>query len=291
MEMYERLQGAIDLHVHASPDVFRERLIDEIELAKQARNVGMRAVVLKCHHALTSDRAYLVRKIVSGIEVFGGICLNRAVGGLNPYAVRSAIKFASDQPLCKIVWMPTLDATNFVRNKSLKGNPYYDQKIEDVSIFWRDSLVPEAEEILNIIADHNVILATGHLSVEETKKLVEEAKNAGVKKILVNHPEMNYINMSIEDQKEVAQRGAYLEHCLISCCPMSMHTTPAKIAEAIKTVGARQCVMSTDFGQVYNATPIEGLRSFINLMIMNQISDLEIELMVKKNPAKLLGLK
>ena len=277
------LRGAIDLHLHGDPDVYIERLSDWFELAKQAREVGMRAIVAKSHHALTANCAYLVRKMVPGIEVFGGICLDRPVGGLNVYAVETAMKFRFDgQSLCKIVWMPTHDAAGHIMKTKSKR--------KGISILGNEGLVPEIEEILNIIAKCGAILATGHLSIEETKKLVEEAKNKGMEKILINHPESHTVQISIEDQKELAELGAYLEHNFSGCTPMAMTTTPAKIAEAIKVVGAEHCVIATGLGQAYNPPPVEGFRMFVCSLLANGITRSEIELMAKKNPAKLLGL-
>jgi hypothetical protein len=277
---YKLLKGAIDLHIHTSPDV-RERVVDDIEAAKQARDAGMRAIVLKCHDAITADRAYIARKVVPGIDVFGGVCLDLPVGGLNPYAIESAVKFTPRLPLTKIVWMPTFDAENWVLKRGLKG--------KGIPIVRNGNLVSDAREVLNAIARFNLTLATGHLSVDEIKILITEAKNVGVKKIIVNHPHLDVINMTIEDQKEVAKMGAYLEHCFI-VCHQCKYTTPERVAEAIKAVGAEHCIMATDFGQATNPPPVEGMRMFISSMLALGISENEIEIMVKRNPARILEL-
>jgi len=291
---HELIRGVCELHVHAMPCVF-DRPFDELELAKQARDVGYRAILFKCHHAINADRAIALRKLVPGIEVFGGVVLNRAVGGLNPDAVEAAISFGA-----KEVWMPTLHAANHIKkigvadypkHRRAKELPKKPRKVEGITILSpRGEVVPQVHEILGMIADANVILGTSHLSVEEDFALIEAAKEAGVEKILVTHPAWEAVSLSIEDQEKMAEMGAVLEHCLNPCMPFGQRYDPKLIADAIKRAGAEHCIMATDFGQWYNPHPIEGMRLFMRLMMRYDISRKEIDLMTKGNPAKLLGL-
>src|ERR1044071_2387033 len=80
------LTGVIDIHAHCDPDS-TPRSIDAIDLARLARERGMRGLVLKSHYEPTASLAYVARKVVPGLEVFGGIDLNRSVGGVNAAAV------------------------------------------------------------------------------------------------------------------------------------------------------------------------------------------------------------
>ena len=276
------LRGAIDLHTHSTPDLIA-RSIDDIELAKQAARAGMRGIVLKSHFSMTQFRADLVKKVVDGLEVFGGVVLNHYVGGLNPHAVDVVLKGGG-----KIVWMPTKSAKNHLAHM---GADHVERTtrgallpVEGISpIDRRGAISPEVEEILNLIAEANAILATGHLSVEESKVLVKEARNVGVKKILINHPEFIVVDMSVDDQIEMAKAGAYLEH-----------TWPAvdygRIVETIRATGVDHSVIATDLGQITNPVPTEGFRVYIQRLLRAGIRPSEIEVMVKRNPETLLDL-
>src|SRR5690242_998486 len=170
------LQGVIDIHVHADPDS-RPRSIDAIDLAKMAKARGMRALVLKSHYEPTASMAYLVRKAVPGIEIFGGIDLNRSVGGVNPEAVErmAAIKGGWG----RVVWMPTFDAENQVRF-SKENRPF-------VPVAKDGQLLPEVKQVIALAAKHNLMLETGHSSPEECLMIVREARKQGVQHVVVTH--------------------------------------------------------------------------------------------------------
>lgn len=292
----EIMKGVIDLHVHAAPDIFR-RPFDESELARQARDVGYKSLLFKSHGVINADRMLYVRKIVPGIEVFGGVVLNYAVGGINPEAVDTALRWNA-----KEVWMPSIHAKNHIQFEGVGSYP--DLKIvgkerrsakEVKGIYILDSkekIIPEVYEVLDLIADADVILGTCHLSLKETYALVKAAKERGVKKILITHPELGVVDIPIEDQVKLADMGAIMEHCFIPIVPLSRNprSNHQLMAEAIKKVGAERCVMATDLGQFTNPHPIEGMRLFINIMMFYGISEKEIELMTKHNPTQFLGL-
>lgn len=275
------LRGSIDLHIHSAPDLM-VRPVDDIELARQAASAGMRGIVIKSQFSETYFRAELVRKIVDGLEVFGGVVLNHYVGGLNPHAVDVAIKGGG-----KIIWMPTHSAKNHIAHMgdvvSTARGTLIPVKEGISPIDRRGEILPEMEKILNLISEGNVVLATGHLSVEESKILVKEAINVGVKKILINHPEFIVVNMSLEDQIEMTRAGAYLEHVW----PEDF----GRITEIIRATGVEHSVIATDLGQLSRPLPTEGFRVYIQRMLVNGFSPSEIEVMVKRNPAKLLGLE
>jgi hypothetical protein len=273
------IKGSIDLHIHSAPDTF-VRLLDDFEVAEQARKAGMKAIVIKCHHSLTVDRAYLVRKVVRGIDVFGGICLNYSVGGLNPNAVKTALNFSSGRDLMKIVWMPTLDTDNHFKKFGQRG--------KGISILKNGKLNEETKEIIDIIRENDLVLATGHLSPQEIRVLVKEAFDQHIDKILINHPNSDIINLPLEDQKSLAVKGAYIEICYLTCLRSQGETTLSEIAKKIKIIGADKCIMSTDLGQPDNPSPVDGLRDFIKGLLLNGITIEEICKMIKINPAILL---
>jgi hypothetical protein len=278
------LVGAIDLHVHASPDTI-QRPLREYEVAEVASKAGMRGVLLKNANTNTSYNAFFIEKMVSNFEVFGGICLNHPLGGLNASAIDSAVRINELKPYLKVVWMPTIDAENdgIYRQTPKKG----------ISILDDGELSIRTREVLQKIRDFDLVLGSGHISLNETKILVEEATKMGIRKILVNHVDSPLFEMNIEDQKELRDMGAYLEHTLAVCMPsyIPKPVSPNEVAMAIKKVGASSCIMSTDFIDMYQPNPAEGIRMFVHLMMKNGISREDVDKMVKSNPATLLGLE
>src|SRR6266404_3881337 len=169
----QSLSGVVDIHVHSDPDSV-PRSIDAIEIAKLAKARGMRALLLKNHYESTASLAYLVRKEVPGIEIFGGIALNRTVGGINPAAVDRMTKVKGGWG--RVVWMPTFDAENQVRY-SKENRPY-------VSVSRDGALLPEVKEVIAIIAKNQLTLATGHSTPAEVLMLIREARRQGVERIV-----------------------------------------------------------------------------------------------------------
>jgi len=286
------MQGAIDMHVHSTPSLF-PRLVDHVEAAEGARKYGMRAVVLKEHHGYTSDRMYFVRKLINGIEVYGGVVLNNAVGGINPFAVDAAIKLGA-----KIVWFPTLSAKNHLDQmgapdfgKSMKQAGRHKLKEKPITVFNESGkLIPQVYDVIDLIADADIMLASGHLSVPEIKALIQAAKERGVKRLYVNHPEF-IINATIEEQKELADMGAFMEHLAIFMYPMwSIKAGIDGILEMIKAVGPQRTVLATDLGQVHNPSPADGFRMFLRVLLEKGIPFDHLQKMVKDNPQFLLNL-
>src|SRR5258705_1313344 len=170
----QSLNGVVDIHVHSDPDSV-PRSIDAIEIAKLAKARGMRALLLKNHYEPTASLAFLVRKEVPGIEIFGGIALNRTVGGINVAAVDRMTKVKGGWG--RVVWMPTFDAENQVRF-SKENRPF-------ASVSKDGSLLPEVKEVLALIAKNNLTLATGHSSPQEDLLLVRAARDLGIDRIVV----------------------------------------------------------------------------------------------------------
>jgi hypothetical protein len=271
------LSGVIDIHTHAGPDDVA-RTIDAIDSAKLARDRGMRAIVLKNHSQPTSALAYLAQKEAPGIKVVGGIVLNRSVGGLNPAAVEQMA--AIGQGAGSIVWLPTRDAENQVRFEK-QARPF-------VSVSKDGTLLPAVGDVLKVIAAKNLVLATGHSSAVESLLLIRAAKAAGVRAIVVTHPTVSSINMSIEQMKEAAGLGAYLELTYNQLVLGSIKS--ADYARMVRAVGANRMILSTDAGAQTQPLHPDGMAQFILRMRAEGISDSDIDLMTKTNPAALLGL-
>ena len=252
----EALHGFIDTHIHTSPDI-KPRLLNDYEAALEAKESGMAAIVIKSHVEPTASRAYLAQW-VTGLPVVGGVTLNLTVGGLNPEAVLSMISMGG-----KIVWLPT------IHHQEIKMDP------------------EPLEEILHLVKENNLVLATGHLNPGEIFQVLDECRSLGVEKIMINHPLTTVVGASIDEQKEMS-RYAYLEHCWVATMPQHDKLDPMVMADAIKEVGVKNCIMATDFGQEHNPSPVMGIQLMITSLIKHGISWEDITLMCRDNPESLL---
>lgn len=271
------LLGAIDMHVHSSPDVIPRRL-DDLAVVAQARAAGMRAIVLKNHCCETCARAYLLNSIQGDVKVFGGLVLNDTVGGLNPRAVETALKMGGDE-----IWMPTKSAAN---------HQHFFGGRSGLTVLDGVTVRAEVRAIVRLIADAGAILATGHLSPEESRILIEYALAAGVRRISVTHPEWGVTAMPLECQQQLAQTGAvFFERCLISTQPGFKFTVPFDVVvHQIRSVGVETTIAATDHGLPQIATPVDAMRSYIHKLAAAGFTSTEISRMVRDNPATLLRL-
>jgi hypothetical protein len=286
----EMLKGSIDLHVHGGPDIF-PRPLNDIEVARQAQYAGMRAVLLKSHTEGTAGRAELAR-YVTGFSIYGGLALNHPVGGLNPEAVRVAVQMGAKQ-----IWMPTIHseyAQQAAANNAAQFSKLKKRIVPGIGLLKGDgSLKDEVLEIIDIIAEADSSVATGHVSPKEGMLLIAENKKRGVNKIVVTHPVSPIINYSHDDMKEALSLGAsMMEHVV---CDVTHHwknpITPKVVADAVRAVGATNTILSTDAGQIINPLPVFQMENFICMMLDEGISEADIRLMVADNPAMILGIE
>jgi hypothetical protein len=273
------LPGVIDFHVHSDPDSL-PRSIDAIDLARLAKARGMRGLVLKNHYESTAALAYIVRKEVPGIEIFGGIDLNRAVGGVNPAAIERMVLMKGGWG--RVIWMPTFDAENQVRY-SKEDRPF-------VSVSRGGKLLPEVLQVIALAARHGLTLETGHSSAAECLLLVREARRQGVPHIVVTHAMLAPVKMTVPQMKEAATQGAYLEFVYNGLIGKNKEADPREYAAAIRDVGPASCILASDLGQVGNPLHPDGLAAFFAALRKEGISQPDIDLMSKTNPAKALGL-
>jgi Family of unknown function (DUF6282) len=273
------LAGAIDIHVHSYPDD-RPRSIHAIDVAKLAQTRGMRAIVLKNHWESTAGMAYLVRQVVPGIEVFGGIALNLTVGGINAAAVDHMARVTGS--FGKIVWMPTFDAENQVRY-SKENRPF-------VSVSRAGELLPEVRQVIGLIAKHNLVLATGHSSAEEGLMLLREGRRQGVQRMVVTHAMNPPIAMNVTQMQEAAKLGAFIEFVGSSPVSADARMRYDGFAAAIRKIGPDVTILSSDLGQMGNPLPVDGFGGFLTALRERGFSEQDITRMAKENPARLLGL-
>jgi hypothetical protein len=282
------IKGLIDFHTHAAPDIFG-RAVDDDELAALAASRQMEAIVFKNHVTHTADRAWLVRKHVPGIKVFGGITLNRAVGGLNAQAVEWMWRMQGGHG--RVVWFPTFDADNHVRRS---GTAPSGLRVVDE----RGAVLPEARAILKVCAAQRLVVQTGHASAEEALALIEAAREEGCDRVVVTHAQFDVVGMTLPQMKRAAAMGGKMELCalLMLTGPDSplewMRHAPriplADTAARIKAVGAQHFVLGTDLGQTGNPTPADGLQMFVTGLLAEGVTREQIQTMGREVPGALL---
>ena len=274
------------MHVHSNPDI-RHRAYDDFELMEAAIRVGARAIVIKTHQGTTVDRAYLCNRhneIMhhgdNNFTMFGSVTLNRQMGGLNAAAVESGLKLGA-----KVIWLPTQSARNNLEKQ--KGD-----LSKAVEVIRDGKIVPELQDIFQLIKDFDVVLGTGHLSPEEIFRVVEAARNAGVRKIVVTHPEWWMVGMSLEDQVRLVQDyDIILEHCFAQ--PMGGGKYKSNLPlnlEAIQACGYKNVMVSTDGGQVENPFWEAALEQYIQYLADHGISEEQIFYMTHEIQTRLLNL-
>jgi hypothetical protein len=293
--------GATDLHVHSGPEGIPRRF-DAVQLAEHVAVSGLRSLVLKSHFTMTSDWAQMAHRL-TGVRLFGSVTLNHHVGGINPLAVRAALgPRDADGPFLKVVWLPTVHAAAHLAARRAHGDEH------DIPAEWAGGVLPDAAErisdvrpislldpsvdpaldaVLGLIAKHDLVLATGHVGRDEVFFLMERARRAGVRRIVVTHPAHDPPGLSLAEMQALAAGGAYIE---LSYILLDIGTVSAEeTARAFRAVGAARIVLTTDFGQVDRMTPAEGLARFATALADEGIGPDEIAMAMKTNPWRLVA--
>ena len=286
------LRGGIDIHVHQAPSLFHRQYF--VDVVRDAQEKGLRAVVLKSHQMMTTDRALWAMEKVQGIDVFGSIVLNLVHGGLNPFAVDHALRMGA-----KVVWMPTIDTVMQKRCFGQLGG-YGSRQSIPLPDFYADAealtmtndygeLVPGLTECLQLIKQYDAVLAVGHVTPDETFALVRAGAEAGITKIVVDHPYLPFTDLAdLDKQQELVSLGATLNYAFSMITPKWYCVSVAELVANMKIIGPEHIVLSSDLGQIHNPLPAEGLRSYIQILLEEGIPGDDIERMFRHNTANLL---
>lgn len=286
-EVDRLLSGAIDTHVHHGPDPMIERRYDAWETVVKAREMGLGGLVLKSHSYPTAPLARTVASLAPDMAVVGSLCLEHETGGINPFAVETSARLGA-----KVLWMPTSSAANsqalFSRRLgvTIKGEP--------LSLLdGQGKLLPPVLEVLGVVKEYQMVLATGHISPRELLALVPLAQRMGISKIVITHPTEKGVLEALLTADEInglAQSGAFVEYCCIGLMPTGGRQRPRDVVDSIRGAGVAHCILSSDFGQIQHPHCAEGMRLFIALMLQSGFTPAEVEVMVKTNPRRLLDL-
>jgi len=270
------IPGCIDPHVHAGPDL-RPRKLTALELARLAASKGLAAIVLKNHYTSTVPLAATVTEAVPGIRVFGGLVLNEWVGGLNPAAAEVALKMGAAE-----IWLPTWSAEN---ERAYRGRPGTGLKVIDD----HGTLRQEVREIIRLVAAADRILGTGHLAPREILAVAREAQAAGLRKLLVTHPEIEFIRLPVTTQRELAAQGIRFERCYARWPPFVFDWDG--LAREIREVGVDSTILASDLGQAENPDPVQGFAQMLEELSQRGFTARELDIMARRNASEWLGLE
>jgi hypothetical protein len=245
--------------------------------------------VLKAHDTPTAHLAWSVDSVTPGVRVFGGICCDIEVGGLNPLAVESALRLGA-----KVVWLPTLSSRQDWENGIGARLGYSAPGLTCFAVGSdggpSDRLSSETQEVLRLVAEHDAILATGHVSAAEHLAVAREFGRRG--RVVVTHAteDMAGPNLSIDQCRELADLGCFVELCAMTCIGALATRSVAEMAACIREVGPARVTLGTDYGQKVNPHPAAGLQTYADALWADGIADTDIRRMACDNPAALLGL-
>lgn len=272
----ELLQGAIDIHVHFAPDPYAERRLTADVLVQNARSAGLAGLVLKSHEYPTQPLAWLLDRQNDDINVYGGLALDHGVGGLNMEAVSVSLSIGA-----KVVWMPTFDSQAWRdfrpgrRHSPAPGITILDDK---------GDLRDEVMGILDLIGEHDAVLASGHLSTEETAVLLRESRRRGIRSVITH----GSFWIELEVQQELAGLGAYVEQVMVATTHEDGEEQWEKIQNQVRTVGPEHVILSTDFGQAANPEPPVGFAMWIQHFLDAGFPASDVGRMARENPKALL---
>jgi hypothetical protein len=274
------LTGAIDLHAHHGPDSY-PRQWDAFEVVKLAKERGLRAIVLKNHWTETAGLATLIRKYgTQGIEVYGSVTLDTPVGGVNPMAVRYLADVEGGYG--RIVWMPTHDSEHEVA---------YEKGTRPKAVVSRNGrLIPEVFEVLDLIKQHDLALATGHVTPEEALQIMAEAKKRGITKVIVTHPMLGpmFTDLSLSQMKEAVKLGGAIE--ITAGTLFNDGPGKARALEAIRALGTDNVFVGSDSGLIGTPNHPDALAMAIKSLRAAGFSEADLKKMFQDTPARLLGL-
>jgi hypothetical protein len=287
------LRGAIDMHAHTSPALFK-RHIDDAALAESAAEYQMRGFVLKDHDSSTTGRAYYVNRMYPGVQSIGAVVLNRSVGGLNPYVAEAAIHYGA-----RVVWMPSNHAKHHAEYFAMPDYPQFGRLRkqlpgEGVTVFEEDgtTLKPEARTICEIVAQNDVALATGHLSLAEIRVLLHAAREAGVTRFIVTHANWSLCKLDLDVQRELIAEGATIEYVASSCVsPIFWEQKTDELASWITELKGEHLVLGSDLGQFAGPPHPEGLRMLLAALLELGVPYGYLEKMTTFNCEQVLGLE
>jgi hypothetical protein len=288
------LKGAVDNHVHACPHL-NARSVTVFEAARQAAAADMRGIGLMDNFCNSAGYAALAMRELadSQIEVFGGLIMEPQAGGITLESVEAALGYGyGPGTAARFISLPTHHTRHIARIEG-RGPSYIESCF---AVPERGELPDPLPAILDLIAKHDVVLNTGHVSGPEAVRLVELARGRGISRILV--PSAHYTQ---DDVRALAAADAFAEFSFfflshatqvgLTHVDAERHTVPAvelrEVAALIKAAGPEQSIVNSDAGVFILPPPVEALREFLLLLRSAGFDEPELRQMSGTNPATL----
>ncbi|MEM2096415.1 MAG: DUF6282 family protein [Candidatus Caldarchaeum sp.] len=294
-DAYRHLKGAVDMHLHGSPTGWMPYRPSMLETSQEASVAGMKALAFKDHYYMTSPLARVIQESLekwcgerglTPVEVYGGVTLNYAVGGLNPVAVKTSLR-GDFKEKTKVIWMPSIDSDLTRRAANLGPG---------ITVLEDGRLKNEAKEIVSIVAssDSKVAIETSHLYYQEILALAEECEKQGVD-LVVTHANQELTLLTVEEAVELVERKAWIQLAVISMLGTPI-AAPGWVVnyhhsiELLKAVGPDRVILATDAGQT-GAKPVEYMKMGVWSLLSRDVSSDVVARIVGDNPRRVLGLK
>jgi Family of unknown function (DUF6282) len=281
------LEGAIDLHVHCAPSFFT-RWGDGLDLTRVCEQAGMAGVLLKAHEGSTVTQAAVLDRLSPSLMVCGGVVLNRYVGGINPAAAEAALRLGG-----RCIWFPTIDADAHARTFGSTGMYPTQRGGNESSSGIRilddaGTLLKAAHEVLALAAEYDALVATGHLDAAEIAALLRAAREAGVRRFLVQHPFFTVPGLGAEELEPLVEQGAVVELTYLNVSPVWQSSTVEQAAETVRRLGSDSTILSSDAGQAHNPSPPEALRSFAQALYERGVDKTQLVKAMRETPLRLV---
>ncbi|MGH2781178.1 MAG: DUF6282 family protein [Thermoleophilaceae bacterium] len=281
------LDGALDLHVHCAPSFFT-RWGDGLDLARSCEQAGMAGVLLKAHEGSTVPAAAVLDRLLPSLQVLGGVVLNRYVGGVNPAAAEAALRLGG-----RCIWFPTMDADAHARAFGSTGAyPAQGGGIESSTgirvLDDEGKLLRSAWDVLALAAEHDALVATGHLDGREIAALLAAARQSGVRRFLVQHPFFTVPGLDPDELEPLVEQGAVIELTYLNVSPQWRTSTVEQAAATLARLGGDAVVVSSDAGQAHNPSPPEALRSFAQALHEQGVVTTEVTKALRDTPLRLV---
>jgi hypothetical protein len=271
-----------DLHVHAAPDI-GPRIGDDLDVVRRYAAAGYAGCVLKGHYASTVGRALATGRS-TGLAVFGGLALNRHVGGVNPAAVTAELLQGA-----RVIWMPTADA-HTQRTANLPRLSDQRPALGDVvyavpPVSWANE--GATRQVVELIAEFDAVLATGHLSSAEVSWLLPVARAAGVRRVLLTHPSYTVPAMTAATARELSEGGALVEVTAYQLLHQP-GMTDVDLAGFVREVGIERVVLASDAGQPDSPPPPEALAMLVDRLARQGLDPGALRAAASETPQRLV---
>lgn len=292
MDREKHLEGAWDIHVHASPSLF-PRWGDIHDLADKCIEFSMAGFVLKLHHGSSVEAAINLNRLKENIRVYGGVVLNYPVGGINPHAADTAISLGA-----KVIWLPTIHAANHEKAFGVLGGFHFqksDLKLtpqNGISVIDENGeLTGSVKTVLDLLNGKEIVLGTGHISDREIYALKKFIKSEHLKiPLLVNHALFKAPDLDINQIRELTDSSTWFETVYLTVADIAGSQSVKNVAKILGNTPDTRWIIASDSGQVGNLPSPLAISKYAGMLCDEGIEKSRVLKMFKDEPAELLHI-